>query len=426
MSHTSAPLAALTPDSRVAARGGPLEGIRVLELATVIMGPYAGQLLGDLGADVIKVEHGVVDSSRVMGGGPDPELSGIALNLHRNKRSIGLNLKLPEGRAALLRLLETCDVLVTNLRPGPLARLGLSYEDLAASMPQLIYCQSQGFARGSEDEDRPAYDDIIQAMTGLPWLNHEVLGQTAFVPTLLGDKVVGLTIAYGVLAALFHRERTGEGQRVEVPMFDAVLSFNLVEHLSAATVAGGRAGYSRIMSSGRGPHRTLDGYVAIMPYTDANWEALCSAIDRRDILERPWFSDHQHRLLHADRVFGDLAEIVAERTTEEWLEICARHDIPASAVSSLNDIVNDAALHRGLLVDATHPVVGDYRQIGPALTLSATPGSIRRHAPLVAQHTKEILSELGYTSEEIAALVTSGAASVARDDATEASDVDDA
>jgi crotonobetainyl-CoA:carnitine CoA-transferase CaiB-like acyl-CoA transferase len=402
---------------------GPLAGIRVLELATVIMGPYAGQLLGDLGADVIKVEHGAIDSSRVMGGGPDPELSGIALNLHRNKRSVGLDLKSSEGRDVFMRLLSTCDVLITNIRPSALARLRLTYEDVAKSMPHLVYCQSQGFPVGSEDEDRPAYDDIIQAMTGLPWLNQEVLGQTAFVPTLIGDKVVGLTIAYGVLAALVHRERTGEGQRVEVPMFNAVLSFNLVEHLSRATVPGGPAGYGRIMSSKRGPHRTLDGYVAIMPYTDANWTALCGAVNRMDILDRPWFANHQSRQRDPDRVFGDLAEIVAERTTKEWLDICARNDIPASAVPSLDDVVNDPEAHRGVLLDAAHPLVGEYRQIAPAVTMSKTPGSVRRHAPLVAENTAEVLRELGYSDDDIASLVASGAAGVARERHDESPDL---
>jgi crotonobetainyl-CoA:carnitine CoA-transferase CaiB-like acyl-CoA transferase len=276
---------------------------------------------------------------------------------------------------------------------------------------------------GGEDEDRPAYDDIIQAMTGLPWLNQEVLGQTAFVPTLIGDKAVGLTIAYGVLAALVHRERTGEGQRVEVPMFNAVLSFNLVEHLSRATVPGGPAGYARIMSSMRGPHRTLDGYVAIMPYTEANWTALCGAVNRIDILDRPWFANHQSRQRDPDRVFGDLAEIVAERTTKEWLDICARNDIPASAVPSLDDVVNDPEAHRGVLLDADHPLVGGYRQIAPAVTMSKTPGSVRRHAPLVAENTVEVLRELGFSDEDIASLVASGAAGVARERYDESPDI---
>jgi crotonobetainyl-CoA:carnitine CoA-transferase CaiB-like acyl-CoA transferase len=206
-------------------------------------------------------------------------------------------------------------------------------------------------------------------------------------------------------------------------MFNAVLSFNLVEHLSRATIPGGPAGYSRIMSSLRGPHRTLDGYVAIMPYTDANWSALCGAVNRMDILDRPWFASHTSRQREPDRVFGDLAEIVAERTTNEWLEICARNDIPASAVPSLDDVVNDPDAHRGVLVDATHPLVGDYRQIAPAVTMSKTPGSVRRHAPLVAENTVEVLRELGYADDDIASLVASGAAGVAREPHDEAPDI---
>ncbi len=384
-------------------------GVRVLELASVIMAPYAGQLLGDLGADVIKVEHAVIDNSRLMGGGPNPELSGIALNLHRNKRSIGLDVKTPGGYEVLMRLLETCDVFITNVRPGALARLRLRYDDVASTHPRLIYCQSQGFATGSGEEDRPAYDDIVQAMTGLPWLNQEVLGRTAFTPTLIGDKVAGLTITYAVLAALVHRERTGEGQRVEVPMFNSVLSFNLVEHLSRAAVAGGSAGYARIMSGARGPQRTADGYVAIMPYTDENWRALCAAIDRLDILERPWFRDYATRNRESDRVFADLAEIVVSRTTEEWIAICEASDIPVSRVPSLDEIVNDPDLHRGVLAPATHPTVGEYREIVAPVSFSKTPSSRPRPAPLVGGDTRAVLGELGYSEDEVEELVSSAA-----------------
>jgi crotonobetainyl-CoA:carnitine CoA-transferase CaiB-like acyl-CoA transferase len=375
--------------------------MRVVELATVIMAPYAGQILGDLGADVIKVEHGPLDSSRIMGGGTTRGLSGVALNLHRNKRSIALDVKSAAGAKVLRALLATADVFLTNLRPAPLARLGLRYEDLAQSMPRLVYCESHGFASGTEGENLPVYDDIIQALTGLPSLNHDVLGVTAFMPTLIGDKITGVMISNAVLAALVHRERTGEGQKVEIPMFDTVLSFNLVEHLAGAAVPGSRAGYSRIMSRHRGPHQTSDGYVAIMPYTDENWKALFEAIDRTDMLERPWFAEHGARLKDADRVFQDLAEIVIERTTAEWLELCTRLGIPAAPVPTIDEIVEDPTLHRGVLRDESHPLIGAYRHIESPMKFSATPTSLRRPAPLVGEQTDEILAELGFTRAEL-------------------------
>ena len=384
---------------------GPLTGVRVLDLSTVIMAPYATQLLGDLGADVVKVESGSGDGSRVMGGGPHPELSGIALNLHRNKRSISLDLKAEGGREVFLRLLDDSDVLVTNLRPGPLARLGLAYDDVSPTRPGLVYCQAQGFRSDGSEADKPAYDDIIQAVTGMPALQADTLGPTAFFPSIIGDKVAGLTIALGVVAALLHRSVTGEGQRVEVPMFDAVLSFNLVEHLARAATPGQPSGYSRIMTPNRGPHRTTDGYIAMIPYTDRQWESLFTAVGRQDLLRLPWFADHRARLKDAHRTYGELAAIIAERSTAEWLALCEEHQIPASEVPSLDDIVDDEALHRGVLAEATHPVVGAYRQIGPPLVLSESPLSVRRPAPLVAEHTTEVLAEAGYTPEEIDDLV---------------------
>jgi crotonobetainyl-CoA:carnitine CoA-transferase CaiB-like acyl-CoA transferase len=371
--------------------------MRVVELATVVMAPYAGQILGDLGADVIKIEHGPLDSSRIMGGGTTRGLSGVALNLHRNKRSIDLDVKSNGGAKVLRALLATADVFITNLRPAPLARLGLRYEDLAESTPRLVYCESHGFASGTDEENAPVYDDIIQALTGLPSLNHDVLGVTAFVPALIGDKITGVMISNAILAALVHRERTGEGQKVEIPMFDTVLSFNLVEHLAGATVPGSLAGYSRIMSRHRGPHQTSDGYVAIMPYTDENWRALFEAVGRTDMLERPWFAEHGARLRDADRVFQDLAGIVIERTTAEWLALCDRLGIPAAPVPTIDEIVDDPQLHRGVLRDEFHPLVGTYRHIESPMKFSSTPTSLRRPAPLVGEQTAEILAELGFT-----------------------------
>jgi len=389
---------------------GALDGIRVLDLTTVVMGPYATQVLGDLGADVVKVETDGGDSSRSIGGGPHRELSGIALNLHRNKRSIGLDLKHPEGKAAFLALLDRSDVLVTNLRPEPMARLGLAYDDVAPSRPGLIYCQAHGFRSDSGAGHRPAYDDIIQALTGFPRLNAKVLGTTAFVPSTIGDKIAALTIVQSVLAALFHRERTGEGQRVEVPMFDAVLAFNLVEHMGRAAIAGEPAGYNRVLTTHRGPHRTLDGYIAMMPYTDGQWRALFTAIGREALLDEPWFADHSARLRNIDDVYAALAGIVRERTTAEWLEICEANGVPASVVPSIDEIVGDPDLHMGAITEANHPVVGPYRQIEPAVRFSRSPQSVRRPAPLLAEHTRELLAEAGYDDDTIDRLVQGGAA----------------
>jgi crotonobetainyl-CoA:carnitine CoA-transferase CaiB-like acyl-CoA transferase len=391
---------------------GVLEGVRVLDLTTVIMGPYATQVLGDLGADVIKVETGLGDTNRFMGGGPHPELSGIALNIDRNKRAVSLDLKSPDGMAAFLRILDSCDVFVTNLRPGPLARLGLAYVDVGPSRPRLVYCQAQGFRAGTSEEDRPAYDDIIQAATGMAALSQSTVGTTTFLPSIIADKIAGQTIISAVLAALLHRERTGRGQRVEVPMFDAVFAFNLVEHLSRAAIPGEPSGYSRIMTTTRGPHRTSDGYVAMMPYNDDHWHRLFAAVDREELLDEPWFADHNARLLNAEQVYANLAQIIGERSTAEWLELCDVEGIPANPVPTLDEILADPDLHRGLVTEAEHPVVGTYRLIGPGMILDDAPLQVRRPAPLRSEHTAQVLAEVGYDQAAIDALVEAGAVQV--------------
>jgi crotonobetainyl-CoA:carnitine CoA-transferase CaiB-like acyl-CoA transferase len=379
---------------------GALDGIRVLELSTVVMGPYAAQVLGDLGADVIKVETGKGDMNRFMGGGP-PGMSGISLTVNRNKRSVRLDLKKPEGREAFLRILDTCDVFVTNVRPGALKRLGLDYETVGPSRPRLVYLQAAGFRTGTDEENRPAYDDIIQASTGLPRLSEVTVGKTAFLPTIMGDKVAGMTVLSAALAALLRRERTGRGQRVEVAMFDAVMAFNLTEHLSRAAIPGGEAGYSRIMTGTRGPHQTADGFVAMMPYSDKDWAYLFTLAGKPEMMKKPYLQSHAARLLRAEEAYGALAEIVIERTTDEWLRICAEADIPVNPVPSLGEIVADEKLHRGMITMREHPVIGPYRSVRPGIIFDESPMSIRRHAPMLGENTEEILAEVGYDEEEI-------------------------
>src|SRR5215207_3133368 len=388
--------------------GGPLAGIKVVELATVIMGPFGSQLLGDLGAEIVKVETGVGDGSRMMGGGPHPELSGIALNLHRNKRSIGVDLKAPRGREVLLALLARSDVLITNLRPGPLRRLGLDFDAVHELAPRLVYCQAQGFRTTSDEADLPAYDDIIQALTGFPQLNEMGFGATHFVPSTVADKIAGMFIAQGVLAALVARATSGEGQRVEVPMFDAALAFNLVEHLSRAAVPGEPPGYNRVLSRHRGPHRTSDGWVAMLPYTDAHWSALFRAVGEEQLLEHEWFADHRARLAHADEVYGLLASILVRKTTAEWVAIGVEIGVPVSVVPPLQDIVERPEHHRGVLREVHHPVVGTHRSIAQPVVFSASGQREPGPAPLVGQDTAAVLAELGLAADEVTALLADG------------------
>lgn len=396
------------PHSSDTERHGPLVGTRVVELATVVMAPYAGQILAGLGADVIKVEDAAGDGSRKIGGGEHPHLSGVALNLHANKRSICLDLKHETGRDVMTRLLATADLLITNLRPKALARLGLTYDDVASINPRLVYCRAGGFRSDSADADRPVYDDLVQAQVGLPALNEKAGSGMRFMPTAIADKVTGLALVNAALAALLHRASSGRGQRVEVPMFDTMLGFNLVEHLAAATFPGGQPGYSRVLSAHRGPHRTSDGWIALMPYTDAHWRALYSATGREHLLSQPWHRSHSERLRQADAVYAELAELVATQTTAHWLRLCEELDVPAAAVPSLAEIVDEPSRHRGVLRDAQHPVIGPYRAIRQSTIFSATPADDHRPAPLVGEHGEEILRELGYDSEAIAAIAAGG------------------
>ena len=391
----------------------PLEGVTVIELGNVVMVPFAAQLLGDLGARVIRIEGERKDSGRVIGGVVAPGLSGAALNLQRNKESIQLDLKSADGLEIAHRLVAGADVFVTNMRRGALGRLGLDHDTVVEVNPAIIYVAANGFADGSPDADRPAFDDIIQAETGLPALTGRITGRPRFLPTLIADKLSGMYVVQGVLAALVRRGVTGRGGVVEVPMFDSVLSFNLVEHLAGAAIEGGHAGYSRILSEHRGPHRTKDGWVAVMPYSDEDWRALYEHVGHGDELDDPIFQDHALRLENPDIVYKSLAEVMAQGTTQEWVDLCFELGVPAAPIHDLDEVVDDPGLHRGVIADATHPVVGAYRHVHYPVRFDGEHTPVRTHAPLIGENTEALLAELGYDEDDTARLLAAGAATAA-------------
>ena len=379
---------------------GPLAGVRILDLSSAVMGPYATQILGDLGAEVIAVEEASGDTNRIMGPGPSRGMSGISLNLLRNKRNVCLNLKSEAGRDAFLRIAATCDVLVTNLRPAPLARLRLDYAAIREVRADIVMCQAHGWPSDGADANKPAYDDVIQASAGIADAFERQSGTFALAPTLVADKVGGLTIVYAVLAAMFHRERTGEGQFVEVPMIDALTSFTLVEHGCAAIPDPplGPAGYPRVLAAERRPYATTNGWVAVLPYSASNYNDLFREGGRLDLIDDPRVLSAAARVANAADLYALIDPIIATRSSEFWIEYCSRHDIPAGAVRSLDDLVAELPVEQ-------HPTLGAYRQIPPPVRFAATPASVRRHAPMLGEHGREVLLEVGLSDDAIDALI---------------------
>ncbi len=384
-------------------RSGPLAGHRVLDLTSVVMGPLASRVLGDLGADVIVVEGRLGERHRAMGGGPHPELSGIALNLLRNKRSIALDLKHDDGRRACLDLAATADIVITNLRPGPVRRLGLDEPAVRAVRPDVIYCQAHGYPSDSDQAEAPAYDDIIQSASGVGDIYRLAGHEPSLFPTLVADKVAGMTIVNSILAAMVHRAATGEGQFIEIPMIDAMRSFVLVEHgagaISEPPVAP--AGYPRILTPQRRPQPTLDGWINVLPYDKEHYNAIFGEGGRADLVDDERFVSAGGRYTNSDSLYRDVAEVLATRTTAEWLAFCERHAIPAAVAETLDDIVAELPL-------GDHPVVGRHRIIPSPERFSATPIDEPSPAPLIGQHGRELLGEVGYDSERLDRLEADG------------------
>ncbi|MCB4823851.1 CaiB/BaiF CoA transferase family protein [Roseicella aerolata] len=393
---------------------GPLAGIRVLDLTTVLVGPYCTQILAEMGAEVTKVEAPEGDVVRLIGPGRSPGMGCMFLTINRGKRSIALDLKKPEARAVLLRLAQSADVLVTNIRPAAMARLGLDYEAVRAANPRIVYASVLGYGQDGPYGPRPAYDDLMQGAALIAGLNAKVNGgEPRYVPLAMADRITGLMAASAVNAALVHQARTGEGQLVEVPMFETMLSFVLGDHLGGKVFdppldAGG---YGRLLSPDRRPYRTKDGFVCTMIYNDRQWRAFCAAVGWPDLVSTdPRFASHATRTEHIDEVLAMLAEEFRTRSTAEWLDLLEKADLPVTPVHTLETVFEDPhLLATGFFEAEEHPSEGRLRRMAAPVTFSATPGGERAPAPRLGADSAAILAEAGYDDATIAALLEAGA-----------------
>lgn len=395
-----------------------LNGLVVLDLTTVVMGPYATAMLGDLGAEVIKVESLDGDMSRKIGASRSPGMTALTMNLQRNKQSLALDLKTERGREVLERLVGQADIVVSNLRPRSREPLGLTYENLRRIRPDIILCTAQAYAETSERRDDPAYDDMVQAASGAAALAGRIDGSPRYAPYVVADKVSGLHMVIGVLAAIVHRNATGQGQHVEVPMIDTMIHFNLVEHFGGHTFdpPEGEFGWSRVLVPERTPYRTKDGYVCIMPYSDANWTDFFEAAGLGDLAADVRFADMGSRHQHMGDLLALVHDRTTQRTTEEWLELCRRRNIPASGLLELGEVTTDEyAREQGIVTSEEHPTEGAYFSTISPIRLSASPVQLRRHAPALGADTVASLKRAGYTDDEIEALVGIGVVRAAAD-----------
>ncbi|MFN9848463.1 MAG: CaiB/BaiF CoA transferase family protein [Alphaproteobacteria bacterium] len=389
---------------------GPLAGIRILDLTSVVNGAYGTQILADQGADVIKVEDpgsGRGDGGDIMRwAGHLPEgaprgMGPIFLTINRNKRSILINMKSGPGKKALARLIRSCDVLTTSVRYDGMTRLGLSYEDVAAIKPDIIYVHAAGYGSDGPYAGEPAYDDLIQSASGMADILPRTDGNPVprILPTLVADKVSGLFFSQAVTAALLHKARTGEGQFVEVPMLECVTSFLLVEHLYDHTFQPptGQWGYQRVINPNRKPFATKDGYIGLLPYTDKQWDQFFDAAGVGEAVKTdPRFADYATRAKHTVELYGMIEAAAATKTTQEWLDILKPLSIPVVKTNTLDDLDHDPHLNAvGFFETYDHPQVGAYRQIKPPVKFSKSPSNIRRHPPMLGEHTDEILAEIG-------------------------------
>jgi crotonobetainyl-CoA:carnitine CoA-transferase CaiB-like acyl-CoA transferase len=392
---------------------GPLDGVKIVEMTSVVLGPYACQMLGDLGAEIIKIEPPAGDTNRNLGPyRAHKDMSSLFLNCNRNKRSLVLDLKSERGKAAALKIIEEADIVVHNFRPGAMQRLGLDYAEVRKVNPQVIYCATYGYSKKGPYGGKGALDDSIQAASGIAALNEMVLGEPRYLPTVVADKTTGLFVAQAILAALFHRQRTGQGQEIEVPMFESLTSYVMVEHLWGQTFEPpiGKAGYIRLMAEHRKPYKTKDGlYLAVLPYWDAHWGTFCELSGNPQLADDPRFISMAERLKNINESYAATGRIIATRTRQEWLDLLGDTNVPMMVVNSLDDLVHDPHLEAtGFWQEFDHPDEGRIRMSSPPMNFSETPASIRRLAPRLGEQSVEILREAGLAEEIIQEMLAAG------------------
>jgi crotonobetainyl-CoA:carnitine CoA-transferase CaiB-like acyl-CoA transferase len=394
---------------------GPLHGIRIIDMTSVLMGPFASQTLGDMGADVIKVESPQGDLVRQIGPARHEDMGPIFLNTNRNKRSVVLDLKHPAGVRALKRLLADADVLMYNVRPQAMARLGLDYEAVSAINPRIVYAGLFGFGQDGPYAARPAYDDLIQGAATLPHLIARATGGIPrYVPTAMADRIVGQTAVGAILASLLARGRTGRGDRVDIPMFETMVAFVLGDHLGGLTyeppLDGG--GYARQLSPERRPYRTSDGYICALVYNDKQWQGFLKAIGREALADQDErFATFANRSRNIDFVYGTLSRIFEERTTAQWMSLLEEADVPFMPMHDLHSVLHDPHLEAtGFFTTVEHPSEGTIRTMRMPVNWANSTADEPLPAPRLGENTREVLVEAGFSAAEIDALVASGAA----------------
>jgi len=401
------PLSSARPGPR------PLQGVRVVEMGSVVLAPYAAQLLADMGADVIKIEPPKGDITRNQGFARHPGMAALYLSCNRGKRSLVLDAKQPAGLAALRRVVASADVFLHNMRDGSARRLGIGFDQLQAQNPRLVYCCTYGFGAQGRYRARPAYDDIIQAISGAAGLAQMIGGTPAYLPTIVADKTTALFVVIGIQGALLRRAQTGQGSQIEVAMFETMAHYLSVEHLAGHAFVPplGPVGYRRMVSPQRRPHRTADGFIAVMPHSERDWRVFFDACGQPGVMDDPRYVGNANRAAHINELYARLSELMPTRTTSEWTAFLDAQDIPNAVIHTLDQLQSDPHMddvgfwHRfehpteGALVAPSFPV----RDGGPGG--DATPALV---APGFGAHSRAILAEAGYDAAQIDALVEAG------------------